>query len=101
MKVYMKIFLFVFLITFVFCTNDNANVENAEIQESYNTMLRVMTEQSQNNTITTLENHIIVWSTVGLIFILYFSVTALINMPIQKSSILYAKYGSNKGQQNQ
>ena len=97
----MKIFLFVFLFTLVFCTNDNANVENAEIQESYNTMLRVMTEQSQNNTITTLENHIIVWSTIGLIFILYFSVVALIDMPIQKSSILYAKYGSNKGQQNQ
>ena len=97
----MKIFLFVFLFAIVFCTNDNANVENAEIQESYNTMLRVMTEQSQNNTITTLENHIIVWSTIGLIFILYFSVVALIDMPIQKSSILYAKYGSNKGQQNQ
>ena len=101
MKVYMKIFLFVFLFTLVFCTNDNANVENVEIQESYNTMLRVMTEQSQNNTITTLENHIIVWSTIGLIFILYFSVVALVDMPIQKSSILYAKYGSNKGQQNQ
>ncbi len=101
MKVYMKILLFVFFFAFVFCTNDNANAENLEIQESYNTMLRVMTEQSQNNTITTLENHIIVWSTIGLIFILYFSVVALIDMPIQKSSILYAKYGSNKGQQNQ
>ena len=97
----MKIFLFVFLFAIVFCTNDNANVENVEIQESYNTMLRVMTEQNQNNTITTLENQIIVWSSVGLIFFLYFSVTALINMHIQKSSILYAKYGSNKGQQNQ
>ena len=85
----MKIFLFVFLFAIVFCTNDNANVENVEIQESYNTMLRVMTEQSQNNTITTLENHIIVWSTIGLIFILYFSVVALIDMPIQKSSILH------------
>ena len=101
MKVYMKIFLFVFLFTLVFCTNDNANVENAEIQESYNTMLRVMTEENQNNTISTLEKQIVVWSTIGLIFILYFSVVALVDMPIQKSSILYAKYGSNKGQQNQ
>ena len=101
MKVYMKIFLFVFLFTLVFCTNDNANVENAEIQESYNTMLRVMTEQNQNDTVNQLEKQIIVWSTIGLIFILYFSVVALVDMPIQKSSILYAKYGSNKGQQNQ
>ena len=101
MKVYMKIFLFVFLFAIVFCTNDNANVENVEIQESYNTMLRVMTEENQNNTISTLEKQIVVWSTIGLIFILYFSVVALVDMPIQKSSILYAKYGSNKGQQNQ
>jgi len=97
----MKIFLFVFLFAIVFCTNDNANVENVEIQESYNTMLRVMTEQNQNDTVNQLEKQIIVWSTIGLIFILYFSVVALVDMPIQKSSILYAKYGSNKGQQNQ
>lgn len=101
MKVYMKIFLFVFLFAIVFCTNDNANVENVEIQESYNTMLRVMTEQNQNDTVNQLEKQIIIWSTIGLIFILYFSVVALVDMPIQKSSILYAKYGSNKGQQNQ
>ena len=101
MKVYMKILLFVFFFAFVFCTNDNANVENLEIQESYNTMLRVMAEENQNNTIRTLEKQIVVWSTIGLIFILYFSVVALVDMPIQKSSILYAKYGSNKGQQNQ
>ena len=101
MKVYMKIFLFGFLFSIVFCTNDNANVENVEIQESYNTMLRVMTEQNQNDTVNQLEKQIIVWSTIGLIFILYFSVVALVDMPIQKSSILYAKYGSNKGQQNQ
>ena len=101
MKVYMKILLFVFFFVFVFCTNDNSNAENLEIQESYNTMLRVMTEENQNNTISTLEKQIVVWSTIGLIFILYFSVVALVDMPIQKSSILYAKYGSNKGQQNQ
>ena len=101
MKVYMKILLFVFFFAFVFCTNDNANVENVEIQESYNTMLRVMTEQNQNDTVNQLEKQIIIWSTIGLIFILYFSVVALVDMPIQKSSILYAKYGSNKGQQNQ
>ena len=97
MKGYIKVFLFLFL--FSFCLNQN--VENVEIQESYNTMLRVMTEQNQNDTVNQLEKQIIVWSTIGLIFILYFSVVALVDMPIQKSSILYAKYGSNKGQQNQ
>lgn len=64
-------------------------------------MLRRMQEESQSDAISQLQNQIIVWSCIGLAFILYFSVVSLINMPIQKSSILYAKYGTNKGQQNQ
>ena len=97
MKGYIKVFLFLFL--FSFCLNQN--VENVEIQESYNIMLRRMQEESQSDAISQLQNQIIVWSCIGLTFILYFSVVSLINMPIQKSSILYAKYGTNKGQQNQ
>ena len=97
MKGYIKVFLFLFL--FSFCLNQN--VENVEIQESYNIMLRRMQEESQSDAISQLQNQIIVWSCIGLAFILYFSVVSLINMPIQKSSILYAKYGTNKVQQTQ
>ena len=97
MKAYIKIFLFVFLFTYCF----SQNAENVEVQESYNTMLRLMQEENQSSIVKTIQTQICIWTSIGLCFILYFSVVALIDMPIQKSSILYAKYGTTKGQQNQ
>ena len=57
MKGYIKVFLFLFL--FSFCLNQN--VENVEIQESYNIMLRRMQEESQSDAISQLQNQIINW----------------------------------------
>ena len=37
-----------------------------------------------------------IWFPIVLAFILYFVVYEMVNMPIQKNSILYAKYGTNK-----
>ena len=39
-----------------------------------------------------------VWLPIILGFILYFIIYEMINMPIQKNSILYAKYGTNKAE---
>jgi hypothetical protein len=39
---------------------------------------------------------IYIWLPIILGFILYFIIYEMINMPIQKNSILYAKYGTNK-----
>jgi hypothetical protein len=39
-----------------------------------------------------------VWLPIILGFVLYFIIYEMINMPIQKNSILYAKYGTNKAE---
>jgi len=39
-----------------------------------------------------------IWLPIMLGFILYFIIYEMINMPIQKNSILYAKYGTNKAE---
>ncbi len=39
-----------------------------------------------------------VWLPIILGFILYFIIYEMVNMPIQKNSILYAKYGTNKAE---
>lgn len=40
-----------------------------------------------------------IWLPISLAVILYFVVVALVEMPIQKNSILYAKYGTSKPNQ--
>jgi len=37
-----------------------------------------------------------IWFPIAIVFVLYFVVFEMVNMPIQKNSILYAKYGTNK-----
>ena len=44
-----------------------------------------------------LRKQIAIWTSIGLSFVLYFSVIAIIDMPNPKSSILYAKYDTTRG----
>ena len=37
-----------------------------------------------------------IWFPLVMAFVLYFVIYEMVNMPIQKNSILYAKYGTNK-----
>ena len=40
--------------------------------------------------------NIFIWLPITLFFILYFVIYDMVNMSVHKSSILYAKYGTNK-----
>ncbi len=44
-----------------------------------------------------LRIQIVIWTSIGLAAVLYFTVMALIDMPNPKSSILYAKYDTTRG----
>ncbi len=44
---------------------------------------------------------IMIWLPIGLSLVLYFVIMSLVDMPIQKNSILYAKYGTTKPMQVQ
>ena len=76
--------------------------EAEEIKKSYKKMFRLMQELNDDSSSIDdhkrLSNEIYYFTMIGLVFILYFSVMALLNMNIQKSSILYAKYGTSKSQ---
>ena len=97
---YYKSFLifFSFLIISSYCIN-----EAEEIKKSYKKMFRIMQETNNDDSSSKddhkrLASEIYYFTMIGLVFILYFSVMALLNMNIQKSSILYAKYGTSKSQ---
>ena len=67
-------------------------------QKSYEVMLRRMEEENINQFVRkSVNKQIIIWSSIALAFILYFSVMSLIDMHNPKSSILYAKYGTTRG----
>ena len=102
MKYYKNILIFFsLLIISSYCIN-----EAEEIKKSYKKMFRIMQEINNDDSSTSssiddhkrLANEIYYFTMIGLVFILYFSVMALLNMNIQKSSILYAKYGTSKSQ---
>ena len=97
---YYKSFLIFFslLIISSYCIN-----EAEEIKKSYKKMFRIMQEINNDDSSSKddhkrLASEIYYFTMIGLVFILYFSVMALLNMNIQKSSILYAKYGTSKSQ---
>jgi len=92
---YNKIFLIFFSVLVIssMCLN-----EAEEIQKSYKKMFRIMQQANEETTKTNLPNEIYYFTMIGLVLVLYFSVMALLNMNIQKSSILYAKYGTSKSQ---
>ena len=67
-------------------------------QKSYEVMMRRMEEETPEQFVSKAVNkQIIIWTAIGLAFILYFSVMSLIDMHNPKSSILYAKYGTTRG----
>jgi len=53
---------------------------------------------NDSDLISSLNRQILIWLPISLGFILYFIIYEMINMPIQKNSILYAKYGTNKAE---
>ena len=67
--------------------------------QQFNTAIKRNLEE--NNMVDTMEERlrkqIIIWSSIGLSFVLYFSVMAIIDMSNPKSSILYAKYDTTRG----
>ena len=69
-------------------------------QQFNNALKRNLIENDQeivNEMEDRLRKQIILWTSIGLAFVLYFSVMAIIDMPNPKSSILYAKYDTMKG----
>ena len=67
--------------------------------QQFNTAIKRNLEET--NMVDTMEEklrkQIIIWSSIGLSFVLYFSVMAIIDMSNPKSSILYAKYDTTRG----
>ena len=96
MKAFIKIVLF-FIAIFAVETSPEPKTE-AE-KEAYKTMLLQMTQEESEGLNDMLLIQIFIWTGIGLFAVLYFSVIAMIDMPIQKSSILYAKYGTSRAQQ--
>ena len=67
-------------------------------EKSYDVMLRRMEEETAEQFVKKAVNkQIIIWTSIALAFVLYFSVMSLIDMHNPKSSILYAKYGTTRG----
>ena len=67
-------------------------------EKSYGVMMRRMEEETADQFVKNAVNkQIIIWTAIGLGFVLYFSVMSLIDMHNPKSSILYAKYGTTRG----
>ena len=96
MKAFIKFVLF-FIAIFAVETSREPKTE-AE-KEAYKTMLLQMTQEESEGLNDMLLRQIFIWTGIGLFAVLYFSVMAMIDMPIQKSSILYAKYGTSRAQQ--
>ena len=78
------------------------NVE-PQFQKFNDIMLRNLQEEKNGTDIanemeTKLQSQIIIWTSIGLCFVLYFIVMALIEMTNPKSSILYAKYDTTRAE---
>ena len=78
------------------------NVE-PQFQKFNDIMLRNLQEEKNGTDIanemeTKLQSQIIIWTSIGLGFVLYFIVMALIEMTNPKSSILYAKYDTTRAE---
>ena len=65
-------------------------------------LLRNLQEQQQNEVEIEMEDRmryqIFIWTCIGLVFVSYFTIMALIEMPNPKSSILYAKYDTTRAE---
>ena len=86
-------------------TAQQVPLNNVEPQfQKFNDMMLRNLEQEKNGTDianemeTKLQSQIIIWTSIGLGFVLYFIVMALIEMTNPKSSILYAKYDTTRAE---
>ena len=77
------------------------NQEPLPFQQFDNDLKRSLQEQQptpeQLEMVNRLQKQILLWTSIVLVFVLYFSVMAIIDMPNPKSSILYAKYDTTRG----
>ena len=71
-------------------------------QQFDNALKRTLAQNEQKpeeiEMIKRLQKQIVIWTCIVLGLALYFTVMALIDMPNPKSSILYAKYDTTRGQ---
>ena len=65
------------------------NALKRNLQEQQNEIEKEMSKK--------LRTQIVIWTSIALSFVLYFSVMSIINMSNPKSSILYAKYDTTRG----
>jgi len=72
--------------------NENT-ISSSSIKKPYN----VMNDDDMN---AAFIRQICIWLPISLVAVLFFTVFALIDMPVQKNSILYAKYGTTKQMQS-
>ncbi len=104
----MIIFSLLFILSFQQTVNTAPNAPLNQQQAPFQTfddmLLRNLQEEQKN--ITELEiqmeeklrYQVTIWTSIALVFILYFIVMALIYMPNPKSSILYAKYDTTRAE---
>ena len=83
-------------------SNKPLNKQEAPFQKFNDVLLRNLEEdegkQIANEMEAKLQKQIRIWTSIGLAFVLYFIVMALIDMPNPKSSILYAKYDTTRAE---
>ena len=89
------------LIILIIGTNQQTTTtQNKDPFQQFNNAIKRNLQES-NPILETMEDRlrkqIIIWTSIGLSFVLYFSVIAIIDMSNPKSSILYAKYDTTRG----
>ena len=100
------IFLLLLILSLQQTTNTNSqatlNKSEAPFQKFNDILLRNLQEDEGKQIAMEMEEklqkQIIIWTSIGLAFVLYFIVMALIDMPNPKSSILYAKYDTTRAE---
>ena len=97
MKFFIKLIILFSICSFIFTqTVDQQKLENEAIKSSYNQMYLRMAAQTDPTLGRKILFQFFLWSGIGLAFVLYFGVMAMVDMPITKNSILYAKYGISR-----
>ena len=105
---YFLIFSFLIFLTYQQTPNTPPQVPLNQVKDPFqnfnDALLRNLQQedpelaQIQSEMEDKLQTQIIIWTSIGLAFVLYFIVMALIYMPNPKSSILYAKYDTTRAE---
>ncbi|MCQ2815816.1 MAG: hypothetical protein MJ252_00975 [archaeon] len=77
-------------------TGEQEKLEKEAIKNSYEQMYVRMLQQNDKILGQKILFQYFMWTGICLAFVLYFGIMAMIDMPIIKSSILYAKYGISR-----